>query len=221
MALSRFFKRSYWRRIWVVQELVHAKGVQFVCGNITVLEEPLHYALRLLRNFRQHRQFQLAQHPQAVDLEVESSAIDTRSPINMLKIRRAVGPFPLIYLMRTLRYFNATDPRDRIFALLSFAADAAELGLRPNYEISHKQVYLEATISLLKNGFFDILSLCEAHEAPSELPSWVPDLTRMSYRVPLQQRATKRDAVAVTTVLQPVFRAAGKAQHTHSFLAFT
>ncbi|KAH7078494.1 heterokaryon incompatibility protein-domain-containing protein [Paraphoma chrysanthemicola] len=216
-ALSKFFKRSYWRRIWVVQELVHAKSVQFLCGDKVVLEEPLHHALRLVRNFGQHWHFQ---HPQAVDLEVESNAIDTRSPINMLKFRRADGFFPLIYLMRTLRYFNATDPRDRIFALLSFAADTAGLGLRPNYEISHQQVYLEATISLLKDGYFDILSLCGAHAAPSELPSWVPDFAKMSYRAPLQQRAMKRGAASITTVLQPEYRASENAQHKHSFLAF-
>lgn len=102
IALSRLFKRSYQRRIQVVQELVHAKRMQFICSNITILEEPLHYALRLLRNFRQHQQFQLAQHPQAVNSEVKSNAINTRSPINILKIQRAVRPFPLIYLMRTL-----------------------------------------------------------------------------------------------------------------------
>lgn len=221
IALSRFFKRAYWRRIWVVQELVHAKSVQFVCGSMTVSEEPLHHALRLVRNFGQHRQSQLAQHAQTVDSEAALNAIDTRNPINMLKMRRTTGPFPLLYLMRTFRFFNATDPRDRIFALLSFAADAGELGLNPNYAISHKQVFIEATMALLKDGYFDILAFCGAHEAPSKLPSWVPDLTRLSHRAPLQQRALKRDAVAITTVLQPVFRADGKAHHTPSSLTFT
>ncbi|KAI1593343.1 heterokaryon incompatibility protein, partial [Pyrenophora tritici-repentis] len=214
MALSKLFKRAYWSRIWVVQELVHAKCVQFVCGNMAVSEEPLHHSLRLLRNFGQYQHFKSAQHPQAIDSEIASASIHTRNPVNTLKIRRAVGPFPLIYLIRTLRYFQATDPRDRIFALLSFAADAAALDLRPDYRKSCKEVYIETTISLLRNGIFDILSLCEAHEEISELPSWVPDFTRISYRVPLQQRAMKREAVPVTTVLQPRFSASGDNQDT-------
>ncbi|KAF1834631.1 hypothetical protein BDW02DRAFT_621266 [Decorospora gaudefroyi] len=54
MALSKLFKRAYWSRIWVVQEMVHTKCVQFVCGNMAVSEEPLHHSLRLLRNFGQY-----------------------------------------------------------------------------------------------------------------------------------------------------------------------
>lgn len=215
MALSKLFKRAYWSRIWVVQELVHAKRVKFVCGNMAVSEEPVHHSLRLLRNFGQYQHFKLAQHPQTNDSELISTSFDTRNPVNILKIRRAAGPFPVIYLIRTLRYFKATDPRDKIFALLSFAADAAAFGLCPDYRESCNEVYIKTTVSLLQNSVFDILSFCEAHKESSELPSWVPDFAQISYRVPLQQRAMKRGSMPITTVLQPRFSASGDNQDTH------
>lgn len=220
-ALSSLFKRDYWSRIWVVQELVHANHVQFVCGNMTVLEEPLHYALRLLRNFGQYQLSKLAQHPQLTNSGSSSAAFDTRNPVNVLKIRRTSKSYPLVYSIRTLRYFHATDPRDKIFALLSFAEDAAALGLRPNYSKSYEDVYLETTILLLRHGFWDILSLCETHEVNVNAPSWVPDYSRVSYRSPLQQRAVKRGNSPVSTVLQPEFSASGRTPKPRSFCDVT
>lgn len=214
LALSKLFKRPYWSRVWVVQELVHGKSVQFMCGNTVISEETLHHSLRLLRNFTQYQHFKLAQHPQPTDSGLTTSSIDTRNPVNLLKIRRAAGPFPLIYLIRSLRYFQATDPRDRVFALLSFAADATAFGLRPDYQKSCQEVYLETTAALVRNGLFEILSLCDVHKGFSELPSWVPDFTRISYRAPLQQRAMDREAVPVATVLQPNFSASGNNHNT-------
>ncbi|KAJ8118409.1 hypothetical protein OPT61_g621 [Boeremia exigua] len=205
LALSKFFTRAYWSRIWVVQEVVHAKRVQFVCGDVGVSEEPLNHSLRLLRNFGLYRQAKTALCPRLTNSGSTSS--DTRNPINILKLRRSAGPFPLIYLIRVVRYFEATDFRDKIFALLSFAADAATLNLRPDYRKSWKEIYRETTISLLRNGFWDVLSLCEFREEPSELPSWVPDFTRIGVTPSLQQRAMKRGITPVSTVLQPKFSA--------------
>ncbi|OAL52644.1 hypothetical protein IQ07DRAFT_379424 [Pyrenochaeta sp. DS3sAY3a] len=187
---------------------------------MVVSEEPLHHSLRLLRNFSHYQHLKSARHPKATDLDIKTTADDTQNPINILKIRRTTGRLPLIHLIRTLRYFQATDSRDRIFALLSFAADTAALDLHPDYRKSYKQVCLETTMSLLKNGFNDILSLCEAHEEALGLPSWVPDFTKIRSRVPLQQRAIKRDAVPVTTVLQPTFSASEDIQNGSAFLEF-
>lgn len=171
MALSKLFSRAYWSRVWVAQELVHGKCVQFVCGDMAVSEELLHYSLRLLRNFGQYQHFKSAQHPQPTNSGLTSTSIDTRNPVNILKVRRAAGPFPLIYSIRTLRYFQATDPRDKVFALLSFAADAVAFGLYPDYRKSCKEVYLETTLSLVRDGFFDVFSLCEVDKDIPELPS--------------------------------------------------
>ncbi|KAH7119931.1 heterokaryon incompatibility protein-domain-containing protein [Dendryphion nanum] len=217
LALANFFKRGYWNRVWIVQELVHAKTVEFVCGTKTVAEEPLHHALRLLRNFGQFRQLKSAQQQKATDWDHRKPAVNTRNPINILKVRRTVGQFPLIYLIRTFRFFQATDPRDRIFALLSFASDAPAMGLRPDYRKPYMEVYAETTMLLLKNGFSDILSLCQAHDDASGLPSWVPDFTRISHRAPLQQRAMKRGMVPITTVLQPAFSASGSEKNVPVF----
>lgn len=214
MALSELFGQAYWSRVWVVQELVHGKCVQFVCGNMAVPEESVHHSLRLMKNFGHYEHLKFAQNPQVPDPKFTSTTLNVRNPVNIFKIRRARGHFPLIYLIRTLRYFQSTDPRDRIFALLSFAVDAVALGLKPDYQKSCKEVYLETTIALAREGFMDIFSLCIFDKNIPDLPSWVPDFTSMNQRVPLQQRAMNRKAVPVATILQPEFSASVVIQNT-------
>lgn len=146
----------------------HARCVQFVCGYVAVSEEPFYYATRLLRNFGQYQQSKPAQHPQLMHSGTVWAALHVRNPVSFLTIRRAAKSYPLIYLIRTFRYCHATDPRDKIFALLSFVADTTALGLRPDYSKSCREIYRDVTTSLLKNKFWDILSLCEVHEADTE-----------------------------------------------------
>ncbi|KAL2682505.1 hypothetical protein Neosp_006957 [[Neocosmospora] mangrovei] len=211
LALSALFGRPYWSRVWVVQELAYGRSVRFVCGNMTTSEEHLHQALRLLRNTKQYYQSRSAKHFQSATLWW-SNVLGTQSPINILKVRRArsvQGPFPLMYLMRLLRNFQATDPRDKIFALLSFARDGRELGVYPDYQASCKDVYVRTTAALVRNGFIDVLSFCQPQKTIDNLPSWVPDFSNTSQAGPLQQRALDRRSSPSTTVLQPSFNACG------------
>ncbi|KAH9883208.1 hypothetical protein F4778DRAFT_788830 [Xylariomycetidae sp. FL2044] len=113
-ALCHFFARPYWSRIWVVQEVVLGRNVQFRCGDLVVCEEDLHHTLRLIRNYGHYQALEtrgikaLAQ-GQAVTGSTSLVRIETNNPINLLKPRRAKGPFQLVYLIRSLRQFQATD----------------------------------------------------------------------------------------------------------------
>ncbi|KAF2085296.1 HET-domain-containing protein, partial [Saccharata proteae CBS 121410] len=175
VAVREFFKRPYWSRVWVVQELAHAKAVEFVCGKENVSEEVLHHALRLLRNFADYQYIKEAHQPRSISSNAAVASFSTRNAISLLKIRRAAGPFPLIHLIRTLKFCRATDPRDKIFALLSFASDAVALDLSPDYQKTINEVYVKATASLIRHGYFDILTLSETRKKVPNLPSWVPD----------------------------------------------
>lgn len=212
-ALARLFQRPYWNRVWVVQELVHAKSLQFSCGTESVPENLLHHATRLIRNHGQFLSKKASYLHQSNDSETVIPFIDTRSPVNLLKVRRTKGPYPLAYLIRLLRNSISTDPRDKIFALLSFSADVDRLSLQPDYRKSCRDVYIETTTALLRHGFTDLLSLCGLHKVIDKLPSWVPDFSADPARAHLQQRALDRGSNERITVLQPQFSASGKTDH--------
>ncbi|KAI0976770.1 heterokaryon incompatibility protein-domain-containing protein [Xylaria arbuscula] len=215
-ALYHFFERPYWNRMWVVQEVVLGKTVHFRCGDLTVCEEDLHHTLRLIRNFGIYQSLELqgdrsVGRDQAATTSTYGIGISTRNPINLLKLRRAKGPYEFVYLIRSLRHFKATDPRDRIFSLLSFAFDVADFAIQPDYNKTYHEVYVGVSKALIERGFLDILSICIGvnDEETPELPSWVPDLTKKHPRAPLQQRGLTRKEAIVRSVLQPPYCASG------------
>ena len=215
-ALAEIFKRPYWGRVWVVQELVSASNAVFVCGNSKVTEGALNQAVRLLRNYRQ---YQLLRH--GSDIPVTNSerlsiiSINTHNAIRLLKFRRSSKSPPLIYLLRSLRDFQATDPRDKIFALLGIAGDAEVQGIFPDYRKACEDVYTDLARTLIQNGFIELLSLCEFPKKVDGLPSWVPDWSREVYRTPLQQRSLDRSSQTLLTTLEPRFSASGNNHKIH------
>ncbi|RSL55555.1 hypothetical protein CEP54_009337 [Fusarium duplospermum] len=47
---------------------------------------------------------------------------------------------------------RSSDPRDRVFGLLNLASDAEDLGVRPNYDKSCEDVFLETWAAILAKG---------------------------------------------------------------------
>ena len=208
-ALTKFFKRSYWNRIWVVQELVRAQSVSFMCGRAVIAENAMHYALRLLRNFRQYvTTSDASRQLRAPFVQTSITNLETQNPVNLLKCRRVAEPLPLIHLLRFHRRFHASDLRDKIFALLGLSSDAEKLGISANYRLDLRTVYTSVARKLLASGFAEVLSLCTMSTAGSHgLPSWVPDWSQVSSPMPLQQRGLDRSTQPHISCLQPVFSA--------------
>ncbi|KAF2161879.1 hypothetical protein M409DRAFT_58660 [Zasmidium cellare ATCC 36951] len=206
-ALQGFLSVAYWRRIWVVQEFTVATSHEFICGSRSFDFMCLHYALRVLRNFKYwqltttatevSQQHHLIDHKTAIP-------IDTRCAMSLFKTYHD-GKSDLMLLLSRFTHFKSSDPRDRIFALLGIAGDAGELGIVPDYTKTCAQVYTEAARALVEHGFFDIFSYCiYPHIGPQNMQSWVPDWSRVQTRYPLQERITK---VHKSSWLQPDFHA--------------
>ncbi|XMA16429.1 hypothetical protein WAI453_009220 [Rhynchosporium graminicola] len=215
-ALDALLKRSYWNRIWVVQELCSASNAVIVCGQKRLLENALHHALRLVRNYRHHQVLVHGTKESVSNSQrLSIASLDPGSPILLLKFRRSAKLAPLIYLLRSLRRFQATDPRDKAFALYGIAGDTRAHGFYPDYSKSCKDVFTNLARVLIRNGYIELLSMCEFPKMIGDLPSWVPDWSREVYRrAPLQQRALVRSTETSLTVLEPSFSASGITEHT-------
>lgn len=70
---------------------------------------------------------------------------------------------------------GATDPRDRVYALLGIANDDAAKDIVADYTLSCEQAFIMTARVLLRHGHDDILSLCRQRRACTDLPSWAPD----------------------------------------------
>jgi hypothetical protein len=87
----------------------------------------------------------------------------------------------LVELMLYTSDREATDSRDKVFALLQLATDADHPSLQANYDLSLEQVLTNVVKFYIKNKkSLDILSLVtnSSNRAPelSNAPSWIPDI---------------------------------------------
>ena len=83
---------------------------------------------------------------------------------------------------------KASDPRDKIYGILSFSDDSRELGIVPDYSKPCEPLYIEVSKTLLQRGELRILSFCHFPKALRGLPSWTPDWSAPFERELIDQR---------------------------------
>ena len=91
-----------------------------------------------------------------------------------INIVETVKDRSLLYLLRSARSLKATDPRDKVFALLNLANDRLKFP-PPNYALKTEEVYRLFAQALADGGCVtEILSMSLYHNKHSLSPSWVP-----------------------------------------------
>lgn len=218
--IKRFLTRSWWGRIWVLQEVTFAKDADFICGSkkidktrcsaainaYIILWDVLYAAFR--RDSRSLNQYQK-------DVVQHIFLQRPRVMLSMSRVHRQ-GGFGLPALLRMTcvgtinpdqhgpHHLESTKPEDKIFALLGLAVDREELmhlGVSPRYGIPYEQVYATTMVALLRQGHISLLSMCQTPRS-STLPSWVPDWSR-----PITDML--QDVENDHETLYPVFNASG------------
>lgn len=86
----------------------------------------------------------------------------------------------LLNLLEEFRYFQCTDPRDRVYALLGLPSIDRDMPLpKPDYTKDFAEVYCETVKAIIQYSA-DLSVLCVPRGSSgvlSELPSWVPSWT--------------------------------------------
>jgi hypothetical protein len=194
--MARLFKRAWWGRIWVLQELSLAQKAGFVCGTKRLSRRRCTAALNAFKALGlvfQEMTLLMGFVPTAYQRSVVMAKFDWRPTVllSMWNTHR-YSPYPLFALLRATCLsgllhmdkdiiLEATDPRDKIYGLLGLAVDGDELeefGVLPDYTRSCQDVYISVAAGILRQGHLSVLSLAHFSKAHSGLPSWVPDWSR-------------------------------------------
>ena len=186
--LVDFFRsRSWFVRIWILQETVLAKKIVVLCGSHVIAWQALMQATREIN-----------------DIIVRAEAGDVYHSLTPKVLYQLAHPGlkdgerPLHTMLALTRGFLATDLRDKVYALLALtaegqssgASDIFRHGIIPDYGKPLGDVYLETTRAILRDRrcamFLTIAG--ERHggmrscpHLPESLPSWVPDLACSVY----------------------------------------
>jgi hypothetical protein len=195
--LDLFLKRAWWTRAWVLQEFVKSNYVEFHCGLARISEDRLCPAIEAIAGYWYHLQDFAERYGRNSFSSSQRAVWNYRFALyhsDMVRERKSSQEKNALFrhvrgekasqsqLGTVLESFSgptiyATDPRDRIWALLGLSYDHLELGIVPDYSQSTEKVYINTTRALLAGNQGDMITLAQPDNANLSLPSWVVDWT--------------------------------------------
>ncbi|KAI9779440.1 MAG: hypothetical protein M1839_007405 [Geoglossum umbratile] len=202
-----FFQRTWFQRAWVIQEMVVAAHLTVVCGQFVLPWNTFVLLSCIVDRWRRairHGHNPEGKGGQGFGIIVYRGAFilskadlqDEVPPITLERKKRGfrrTGRVPHVSALTLSRNFRTTDPRDKVFAVLSFSSPmkhTAKTGveiIRPDYVQSPKDLYLMVGKSLFQTIGPSILSFVgnAADSSAAGLPSWIPDLNSPMHCRPL------------------------------------
>ncbi|KAF7527535.1 hypothetical protein G7054_g10431 [Neopestalotiopsis clavispora] len=182
--ISHIFQRPWFRRVWVLQEARVNYNVTFHCGDEKISKTTLwaggRAIIAMMNNAFSRAGFWVADDP----LWRTLSGANFISRRTMDLARSDDTDFTLEELLLETSTnlgewsYEASDPRDRVYAIMGLACDLSTLGLSSNYEKSCEDAYTAAAEKILRNsGTIDILYAVTWPKKIAGMPSWVPDWT--------------------------------------------
>ena len=173
--IRNFLNRSWFERLWIRQEICLANpSAILMCGHDTIPWSNFRKAVFCLKSKR------------APDGYFGEKTI-FKARLQMIYRLSDKGDIPFGSLMHQTRNCKCSDPRDRIYALLSIYH--RNLNIVPDYRLSKEEVYQNFClrhIASTKYSNLGILQSCEMSISLSNLPSWVPDWSVGTVSEPIQ-----------------------------------
>lgn len=178
LALRNFLKRPWFERLWIVQEIIMATGEMILlCGSFSITWDTLaEVVVTIERNGLSRLILQSTE--EEGDPVAPGGLLNTACVHTMKKMRNLQQPIGLQFALTYCLRFKATDPRDKIFALLGLATDAGNPVLHPNYEAPVREVFTASSrYMMIANKSLRILHIAGIgwSRQIKDLPSWVPD----------------------------------------------
>lgn len=188
-ALVRFLGLAWFRRRWIIQEVVLNHDINLFCGSAEVswlcLLTTIDYLGRALPD------------------EIRETADSLMTMFNLWKYKvlrdSKQGRCGILPLMISFDQFNCFDSRDRIFAIAALADDTLIssravkgspriIQISTDYSLSTEEVYVNFAASAISSGHLTwLLRQAVARNSPRarSLPPWAPDWRNPICRRPL------------------------------------
>lgn len=181
--IQKIIDRPWFQRIWVQQEFLVAREVEFVCGEYSFRWEALFIASTTIKNLRRVTfEKTLGQNLPWDNVDGELLGLNPNGPeTDMFRMRCDFQGNEDVYTLWDLLIsakgdgIRSTDPRDSIFALFGLASDSPGLGIVANYDLTHQDCFTQASKAMLRQGHLRLLWFSSHRKVVKDLPSWVPD----------------------------------------------
>ncbi|EFZ01831.1 heterokaryon incompatibility protein [Metarhizium robertsii] len=182
-----FATPAVWRRVWIVQEVAFASSLLLVAGHATLPWTVVEDFLDVDVYIERYGVPDAFHGPFSHDMSIRSWASGAIAyPQIMCHQRRVVRdavqanePSSMLDVLSRFRYTDATDPRDKIYALLSLTSN--KLDIKVDYSLSTRAIYIDCMKRLMEHDR-NLDLLCQSawqlygnDSRSSDLPSWTID----------------------------------------------
>jgi hypothetical protein len=182
-AVAALLKRSWWSRVWVIQEALVSRGAVVRCGRKSMELRHFTRLYHLRQKAEESKKIEKRLEP-LLALSPENPFIDVLHHHEQFSKKVTEGGAPLIQLILMARNCAVTDPRDKIYALLGLSTAEDRQAIQPDYTKELAQIIKQVTVQhILGSKELDILQSVQGPRI--NLPSWVQDLSAPSYHVPI------------------------------------
>ena len=170
-ALECLLNRPYWRRVWTIQEATALDPRQTLvfCGDSSI---------RLIRLFDwEDAIYEVMTNPVMLAFSDDSVKKGPVEAFYLFRFLRNEPSISLATLLDIVRQMEASDPRDKIYSILSFVTDVVPAEIKPDYTKSVHEAYTEYALWYISRYHcLDVLGECYPSLKDDKGPSWVPDL---------------------------------------------
>ena len=171
-ALKRFFENSWFRRLWVLQEVNSSLNIQVCIGRHQISWDAMGFAAVCFRSF--------------TALLPPEYWGDLEGPTYM-RARERHKSESMLATLHCCRSLMASDSRDHVYAILGMPSLTPLAQLQVEYQKSHVEVFRDVVhFSLRDHHKLDALSFVQHIEGiPKQGPSWVPLWNEQALIAPL------------------------------------
>ncbi|KAF2996303.1 Non-essential glycogen phosphorylase [Curvularia kusanoi] len=182
-ALAVFLMRPWFSRVWIIQELASARRSQFWCGSATLGDDvPTLLAcsrLGMMQNCYVRTQLGTVAMGEKEE-GFNRMKLQCAGRLHALMLTKEMGLDGILPLLLITRYFDSTDPRDKIFALVGIANDINDEDF-VDYSKDYQDLigelsrhFLDGTIATRMDSAIGVLSfVTRTSDEELEGPSWI------------------------------------------------
>ncbi|KAI8725563.1 HET domain-containing protein [Fusarium sp. LHS14.1] len=174
--LDAFLARPWFKRAWIVQELVLPSKVTLVCGRSTIDWDEFFEAIQLCE-----RGLNSGGHQPDDILVLQHASPAYALGMARKSLKEGRNKFALLRLLDMFAHCQATKLVDKLFALLGLGSDCSQQEFNPDYDSTVQQVVQRyATCFVQRGQVMDLLCRAGRNKAYG-FCSWIPEWTRHSF----------------------------------------
>lgn len=194
VTLINFFEREWFRRIWIIQEMVLAQDLVLFAGTRSIPITLLNGSVNVLWDLLYYMPLRHSDMNQILEengATIEELLDQLQSLVLLLSLRNRylagyitydatkITTSPILDMLQEFCNFKCALRRDRLYAILGLVED--NLSIMPNYDIPEEMVWRDLAIRLLMRGNLHVLQCALSPTIYAGTCSFTPPVENILY----------------------------------------